>query len=56
MGGWHTEYSSMKWASFFLAEYIHVFVGSAFFAVIFMGGWSVNLPLRPDLPDVNPAS
>ncbi len=57
VGGWHTEYSSMKWASFFLAEYIHVFVGSAFFAVIFMGGWSVNpLPFGPDLPDVNPAN
>ena len=57
VGGWHTEYSSMKWASFFLAEYIHVFVGSAFFAVIFMGGWSINpLPFGPDLPDVNPAN
>lgn len=42
VGGWHTEYSSMKWAMFFLGEYVHLFVGSAFFAVLFLGGWSVN--------------
>ncbi|MDP7029446.1 MAG: NADH-quinone oxidoreductase subunit NuoH [Phycisphaerales bacterium] len=42
IGGWHTEYSSMKWALFFMGEYIHVVIGSAFFATLFLGGWSLN--------------
>ena len=50
VGGWHTEYSSMKWAMFFMGEYIHVFVGSAFFTVLFLGGWSLNPLLGYDLP------
>lgn len=50
VGGWHTEYSSMKWALFFMGEYIHVFVGSAFFAVLFLGGWSLNPIFGWDLP------
>jgi NADH-quinone oxidoreductase subunit H len=51
VGGWHTEYSSMKWAMFFLGEYVHMFVGSAFFTVLFLGGWSLNpIGIGPDLP------
>ena len=42
VGGWHTEYSSMRWALFFLGEYVNLFVGGAFFAILFLGGWSVN--------------
>jgi NADH-quinone oxidoreductase subunit H len=50
VGGWHTEYSSMKWALFFMGEYIHVLVGSAFFVVLFLGGWSLNPFTGADLP------
>jgi NADH-quinone oxidoreductase subunit H len=42
IGGYHTEYSSMKFALFFLGEYFHIVVGSAFFVLLFMGGWSLN--------------
>lgn len=50
IGGWHTEYSSMRWALFFMGEYIHLFVGSAFFVTLFLGGWSINPVTAWDLP------
>jgi len=50
IGGWHTEYSSMRWALFFMGEYIHLFVGAAFFTTLFLGGWSINPLTGWDLP------
>jgi len=50
IGGWHTEYSSMKWALFFMGEYIHVVIGSAFFVTLFLGGWSLNPLTGWDIP------
>lgn len=47
VGGYHTEYASMKWALFFFGEYMHMITGSAFFALLFLGGWDLPLVHEP---------
>ncbi|MFN2385761.1 MAG: NADH-quinone oxidoreductase subunit H, partial [Thermoanaerobaculia bacterium] len=40
VAGYHTEYSAMKFAMFFMAEYIHMIVASALTVTLFFGGWT----------------
>ena len=45
IGGYHTEYSSMKFAMYFLGEYIAMIVMSAFTVSLFLGGWNPGFTL-----------
>ncbi|MDR1876117.1 MAG: NADH-quinone oxidoreductase subunit NuoH [Flavobacteriaceae bacterium] len=40
VGGYHTEYGSMKFGTFLFAEYINMFINSALISVLFFGGYS----------------
>jgi NADH-quinone oxidoreductase subunit H len=45
VGGFHTEYSSLKFALFFLAEYINMVTVSGLCATLFFGGWRAPWPI-----------
>ncbi len=48
VGGYHTEYSSMKFSMFFMGEYVAMVVMSSLLVTLFLGGWH--------FPGMNPAS
>jgi NADH-quinone oxidoreductase subunit H len=45
VGGYHTEYSSIKFGLFFLGEYMHMITTSFLVAVVFFGGWDLPFGL-----------
>ena len=50
VGGYHTEYSGMRFALFFLGEYAAMISASAIMVTVFLGGWSLPLPWFNSLP------
>lgn len=51
VAGYHTEYSGMKFALFYLSEYANMFVASAVITTLFLGGWQVPFVHSLGLPD-----
>jgi NADH-quinone oxidoreductase subunit H len=46
VAGYHTEYSGMRFASFFMAEYVNMMTSSALGITLFLGGYQLGIPTR----------
>jgi len=44
VAGYHTEYSGMRFAAFFMGEYINMMTSSALGVTLFLGGWQIGVP------------
>ncbi len=49
VAGYHTEYSAMKFAMFFMAEYVNMITSSALAVTLFLGGWQLGVPVGEGL-------
>jgi NADH-quinone oxidoreductase subunit H len=54
VSGYHTEYSSMKFSMFFIAEYANMLTASALMATLFFGGWDIPIWTGDDMRIVAP--
>jgi len=50
VGGFHTEYSAMKYGLFMLGEYIHMTIASGLMATLYFGGWQIPWVAAPENP------
>ena len=53
VGGYHTEYSSMKFAMFFMGEYAAMVIGSALIVTLFLGGWSIGFGIDASVAELH---
>jgi len=56
VAGFATEYSGMRFGFFFFAEYVNVFIVSALFVTLFLGGWNAPFPFPQIGLDIDPRS
>ncbi len=55
VAGYHTEYSSMKFTMFYMAEYANMVTSSALMVTLFFGGWNVPWIISPDSTSLLPS-
>ncbi len=48
VGGFHTEYSGIRWSFFFMGEYASMFAVCGIASILFLGGWNTGIPPLDD--------